>query len=142
MKLSNDINISKYIIRKSLGIGKNIIGKDILVKGKQIYLVYINNYIQNEIIYEMVDLLNDLDVNYINCFYLKRLIQNNVYYTYTECFDDINELQRGILNGELAIIIDGEYEGILVKLNHNKSNSLADGLYSPLSDVSSLRIYN
>jgi hypothetical protein len=142
MKLSNDINISKYIIRKSLGIGKNIIGKDILVKGKQIYLVYINSYIQNEIIYEMVDLLNDLDVNYINCFYLKRLIQNNVYYTYTECFDDINELQRGMLNGEVAVIIDGEYEGILVKLNHNKNNSLSEGMYSPLSDVHSLRIYN
>jgi hypothetical protein len=142
MKLSNDININKYMIRKNLGIGKNITGKDILVKGKQIYIVYINNYIQNEIIYEIVELLNNLDSSYINCFYLKRLIQNNVYYTYTECFDDINELQRGMLNGEIAIVIDGEYEGILVKLNHNKNNSLAEGMYSPLSDVYNLRIYN
>ena len=142
MKLSNDINISKYIIKKSLGIGKNIVGKDILVKGKQIYIVYINNYIQNEIIYEIVDLLNSLDSIYINCFYLKRLIQNNVYHTYTECFDDINELQKGMLNGEVAIIIDGEYEGILVKLNHNKGDLLLEGMYSPLSDLYGLRIYN
>ena len=142
MKLSNDINISKYIIKKSLGIGNNIVGKDLLVKNKSVYIVYINNYIQNDIIYEIIDLLNNLDNSYINCFYLKRLIQNNVYYTYTECFDNINELQRAILNGEIAIIIDGEYEGILVKLNHNESNSLSEGMYIPLGDASSLRIYN
>lgn len=142
MKLSNDINISKYIIRKNLGIGKDIIGKELSVKGKSIYLVYINNYTQKEIIFEIIDLLNNLTYNYINCFYLKRLIQNNVYYTYTESFDNINELQVGILNGEIAIIIDGEYEGILVKLNHNKNDSLIESIYKPLNDICSLRIYN
>jgi len=142
MKLSNDISINKYILRQALGIGKNIIGNEILIKGKSVYLVYINNYIQNEIIYEVVELLSDLDNSNINCFYLKKLIQNNVYYTYTEYFDDIGELQRGILTGEIGIIIDGEYQGILVKLNHNKNDTLSEGIYRPLSDVYNLSIYN
>jgi len=142
MKLSNDISVNKHILRQTLGIGKSIIGNEIIIKDKSVYLVYINNYTQNEIIYEVLDLLNDLDNSNINCFYLKNLIQNNVYYTYTEYFDDTNELQRGILTGEIGIIIDGEYKGILVKLNHNKNDILSEGIHRPLSDVYNLSIYN
>lgn len=115
LKLYKDINENKNLFKENLPIGKSfdIVGRDLLVGGKEAYLIFIDGFAKDDMLFILEELQNteyeDIKQNTITT-----LIKRKIAYLEVEGFTDLEQGKSMLLAGAVILVIDGENEGIII----------------------------
>ncbi|NMA65403.1 MAG: spore germination protein [Clostridiaceae bacterium] len=108
-----DIEQNKEIIRQILPVKKSfdIIEKDIIIGSKKAYMVFIDGFVKDDIMLRILEALfpiEDADIT------IEELIQQKIPYIEVETFTDFKLMQKMVLSGAVALLVDGQDQGILI----------------------------
>lgn len=116
IKLTKDIKENKEILKQSLPIEKSfdIIGRELVIGEIESYLVFIDGFAKDDIMLWILEVLQSLKKEDISKNTISTLIKSKIGYIEVESFSDINQMTTLVLAGAVALIIDGQEEGIII----------------------------
>ncbi len=116
IKLTKDIKENKEILKKILPIEKSfdIIGRELVIGNIEAYLVFIDGFAKDDIMLWILEVLQSLKKVDISKDTITTLMKNKIGYIEVESFSDINQMTTLVLAGAVALIIDGQEEGIII----------------------------
>jgi stage V sporulation protein AF len=115
-KMYKEINKNKELIKKMLPIGKSfdVIGRDLVLGQLQAYLVFVDGFAKDDIMLWILEVLQGLKKEDISNNTIATLMNQKIGYIEVESFTDVEQLQSSVLAGAVALIIDGQQEGIII----------------------------
>lgn len=116
IKLTKNIKKNKEILKQILPIEKSfdIIGRELLIGNIEAYLVFIDGFAKDDIMLWILEILQSLKEVDISKDTITTLMKNKIGYIEVESFSDINQMTTLVLAGAVALIIDGQEEGIII----------------------------
>lgn len=116
IKLTKDIKKNKEILKESIPIKKSfdIIGREILIGQLEAYLVFIDGFAKDNIMLWILEVLQSLKDSEISKDTITTLMKSKIGYIEVESFSDIKQMTSLVLAGAVALIIDGQEEGIII----------------------------
>lgn len=116
IKLTKDIKKNKEILKESIPIKKSfdIIGREILIGQLEAYLVFIDGFAKDNIMLWILEVLQSLKESEISKDTITTLMKSKIGYIEVESFSDIKQMTSLVLAGAVALIIDGQEEGIII----------------------------
>lgn len=116
IKLTKDIKENKEILKQSLPIEKSfdIIGRELVIGEIESYLVFIDGFAKDDIMLWILEVLQSLKKEDISKNTISTLMKSKIGYIEVESFSDINQMTTLVLAGAVALIIDGQEEGIII----------------------------
>lgn len=115
-KITKDINENKKIIKESLPIEQSfdVIGRELFVGSLEAYLVFIDGFAKDDIMLWILEVLQSINATDISKNTIATLMKKKIGYIEVESFTDINQMSSLVLAGAIALIIDGQEEGIII----------------------------
>lgn len=115
-KLTKDIKRNKVILQENLPIEESfdIIGREIVIGQTEVYLVFIDGFAKDDIMLWILETLQSLKEKDIARNTISTLIKNKIGYIEVERFSDVQQAVSSVLAGAVALVIDGEDEGIII----------------------------
>lgn len=116
IKLTKDINKNKEIIKKNLAIEKSfdIVGRELFVGNLESYLVFIDGFAKDFVMLRILEVLQSSKQEEISKDTIQTLMKKKIAYIEVETFSDINQMASLVLAGAIALIVDGQEEGIII----------------------------
>ncbi|MBC2578786.1 spore germination protein [Clostridium sp. DJ247] len=116
VKLTKDIKKNKEMIQQRLPIKKSfdVIGREVLIGQREAYLVFIDGFAKDDIMLWILEVLQSLKEEDITKNTIITLMKHKIGYIEVESFSDIKQMESSVLAGAVALIIDGEEEGIII----------------------------
>lgn len=111
MELNLDNQIEKIKDFIPINNSFDLIGREIKILDKKGYLVFVDGFTKDEIMYYIINHLQTEEAKYKN---IDDLIKSNISYIEVEKFTDFENMATSVLSGMCAILIDGEEEGLLI----------------------------
>lgn len=122
--LTKNINENIINIKDVLPIEKSfdLIDRRLKVGNKEGYLVFVDGFCKDEVMYYIISHLQELDID-INTY---ETINNELGYIEVDTFKSFEKLKKGVLSGNLALIIDGSDTGILIDAREYPTRSVQE----------------
>ncbi len=116
MILTNDIKSNKELIKENLPIEKSfdVIGRELIIGERNSYLVFIDGFAKDNIMLWLIENLQKLDGSQIEKNTITNLIQSKMAYLEVESTNKIEDIQKFVLSGALALVVDKEKEAIII----------------------------
>ena len=116
MKLQRNFNENMRFIKDVLGIEKSfdIIARELSIAEKESCIFFIDGFAKDDIMYYILNTLQQLEKEDLKKDVIKNLLNKNIAYIEVDTFTDLEQMQLSVLSGALALIIDGEMEGIII----------------------------
>ena len=116
MKLTTKLEKNKEIIKEVIPIKKSfdVIGREFSIGDKDAFLVFIDGFAKDDIMLWILEDLQGLENDCVNVNSLKEILRKKIAYIEVETFVDLSQLQKSVLSGAIALVIDGEQEGIII----------------------------
>ncbi|MCM8711138.1 spore germination protein [Clostridium sp. SYSU_GA19001] len=116
IKLTKNIKKNIEIIKQSLPIEKSfdIIGREIEIGQIEAYMVFIDGFAKDDIMLRILEVLQPVKKEDISKDTINTLMKNKIGYIEVESFSHIKQLTDSVLAGAVALIIDGQEEGIII----------------------------
>lgn len=116
MSLTNDIKKNKELLQKSLPIEKSfdVIGRELILGDRSSYLVFIDGFAKDDVMLWLIKALQEMDAEQIDKNTIQNLIQNKIAYLEVESTNKIEDIQKAVLSGALALVVDKEKEAIII----------------------------
>ena len=116
MKLKRDIHENISSIKNALPIDKSfdVIGRDLIIAEKESYLIFVDGFAKDDIMFYILETLQGLKKCDLRKDIIRNLLNKNIAYIEVDTFTDLEQMQLSVLSGALALIIDGETEGIII----------------------------
>ncbi|OPJ56728.1 spore germination protein [Alkalithermobacter paradoxus] len=115
MKLYKEIQKNKDVLKSRLPIDNSfdVIGREIEIGKKDSYLVFIDGFAKDDIMLWILETLQAMEsVGNIN--FIKKIMSKKIGYIEVETFDEFETLENSVLSGAIALILDGESEGLII----------------------------
>ncbi|MBH1941930.1 spore germination protein [Mobilitalea sibirica] len=117
MKLTKDLKQNKERIKGRLPIKKSfdVIGRE-LVLGQKLdaYLIFIDGFAKDDIMLWILKVLQSLSPEELSVNVISSLMKQKIGYIEVESFSDIKQMESMVLAGAVALIIDGQEQGLLI----------------------------
>jgi stage V sporulation protein AF len=116
VKLTKDIKQNRKILKQRLPIEKSfdVIGRELIIGEREAYLVFIDGFTKDDIMLWILEILQSLKEEDISTDAISTLMKNKIGYIEVGNFSDIKQMESSVLAGAVALIIDGEDEGIII----------------------------
>ncbi|WP_303863437.1 spore germination protein [Alkalibaculum bacchi] len=116
MKLQINFNENMRSIKNALGIEKSfdIIARELHIAEKKSCIFFIDGFAKDDIMYYILNTLQQLKKEDLKKDVIKNLLNKNIAYIEVDTFTDLEQMQLSVLSGALALIVDGEMEGIII----------------------------
>ena len=115
-KLTKNIDKNLKIIKERLPIGKSfdIVGRELLFDKTKAYLVFIDGFAKDDVMLYILEELQPLKSEEISKDSVKKLLKQKIGYIEVGIFNELKQMETAVLSGAIALIIDGEDEGIII----------------------------
>lgn len=116
IQITNDIQKNKSIVHKLLPVKKSfdIIGRDLLIGSKKAYLIFIDGFAKDDIMLWILEVLQSVKDEEISGDTITALIKQKIGYIEVEKFTDFKLMQSMVLAGAVALLVEGQDEGIII----------------------------
>lgn len=116
LKLTKDIKNNKEIIKQNLPIGKSfdIIGRELLLGNTEVYLIFIDGFAKDDIMLFILEKLQPLKNEELSKDTIETILKQKIAYIEVGKFKELKQMETSVLSGAVALIIDGEDEGIII----------------------------
>lgn len=116
MKLQINFNENMRSIKEILGIEKSfdIVARELCIAEKKSCVFFIDGFAKDDIMYYILSALQQLEKGDLKKDVIKSLLNKNIGYIEVDTFTDLEQMQLAVLSGALALIVDGEMEGIII----------------------------
>ncbi|MGE4284589.1 MAG: spore germination protein [Clostridia bacterium] len=116
VKLTRDIRKNKEILQQRLPIEKSfdIIGRELVIGQQEAYLVFIDGFAKDDIMLWILEVLQSLKEKDISKNTIASLIKQKIGYIEVESSSDVKKISSLVLAGAVALIINGQEEGIII----------------------------
>ncbi len=116
MLLSKNLKENIEEINKKLPIKKSfdVIGREVTFGQTQGYLAFVDGFAKDDIMLWLLDQLQDLSEDEASIHGLQKWINKHIGYIEVDTFNDFDTLQLSVLSGAVALILDGQTEGIII----------------------------
>ncbi|MBB6215396.1 stage V sporulation protein AF [Anaerosolibacter carboniphilus] len=116
MKLTKDIKNNKEIFLQKLPIEKSfdVVGREVLIGQREAYLVFIDGFAKDDIMLWILEVLQSLQEEDIASNTIAILMKRKIGYIEVGNFSDVKQAVSSVLAGAVALIIDGQEEGIII----------------------------
>lgn len=113
IRLFKDIEKNKEIIRNILPVKESfdIIEKNIIIGSEKAYMVFIDGFVKDDIMLRILEALLPIEETEIT---IGELIHQKIPYIEVETFTDFKLMQKMVLSGAVALLVDGQDQGILI----------------------------
>ncbi len=110
--LSKSLSENILAIKEALPIDRcfDIVDRRIKVGSKEGYIVFVDGFCKDEIMYYILSHLQQLDES-LNVY---EAINNQLAYVEIDTFIDLEKLKKDVLSGNVALLIEGSEKGILL----------------------------
>ncbi len=102
--------IKNYRLKKSF----DVIGREVTFGQTQGYLAFVDGFAKDDIMLWLLDQLQDLSEDEASIHGLQKWINKHIGYIEVDTFNDFDTLQLSVLSGAVALILDGQTEGIII----------------------------
>lgn len=116
MKLQINFNENMRSIKSVLGIEKSfdIVARELYIAEKKSCIFFIDGFAKDDITFYIFETLQKLKKEDLKKDVIKNLLNRNIGYIEVDIFTDLEQMQLSVLSGAVALIIDGEMEGIII----------------------------
>lgn len=116
LKLTKEIKKNKEIIKNRLPIGKSfdVIGRELLFGNTEAYLIFIDGFAKDDIMLFILEDLQPINKEDISKELIEIMLKQKIGYIEVGTFNDLKQMETAVLSGAVALIIDGEDEGIII----------------------------
>jgi len=116
MELTNDIESNIKNIKKALAIDQSfdLVGREFMIADKKAYLVFVDGFAKDDAMLIIMRSLQNIDKKDLKKDAIRSLLNNSIAYIEVDTFTHFNQLELSVLSGALALIVDGENEGIII----------------------------
>ncbi|QUI23548.1 spore germination protein [Vallitalea pronyensis] len=116
MQLSRNLDENIKEINKILPIKKSfdIIGRGVTFGETKGYITFVDGFAKDDIMLWLLDQLQDLTDAEASIDGLQRFIDKHIGYIEVETFQDFDTLQLSVLSGAVALVLDGQKDGIII----------------------------
>lgn len=117
MRLDKDINKNKELLKQLLPIKKSfdMIGRELVIGDSlEAYLVFIDGFAKDDVMLWILEVLQGLKKEEVSSKVITTLMKQKIGYIEVESFTDIKQMESMVLAGALALIIDGQDEGLII----------------------------
>ncbi|TCO70198.1 spore germination protein [Marinisporobacter balticus] len=116
MELRRNLKENLEILDEELGIEKSfdVVNREIIIGDKNASLLFIDGFAKDDIMVFVMEILQNIDEKDFRRDAIKKLIKQKIPYLEVEASKDIEQIKFMILSGALAILLDGEEEGIIL----------------------------
>lgn len=116
MKLQINFNENMRSIKSVLGIEKSfdIVARELYIAEKKSCVFFIDGFAKDDITFYIFETLQKLKKEDLKKDVIKNLLNRNIGYIEVDIFTDLEQMQLSVLSGAVALIIDGEMEGIII----------------------------
>lgn len=116
IKLSTELNKNKEILHQRLPIKKSFdfIGRELVLGEKEAYLIFIDGFAKDDVLLWILEVLQGMQKEEIATDTIKTLMKKKIGYIEVENFSDMKQMEPMVLAGAIALLIDGQEEGILI----------------------------
>ncbi|MDF2541294.1 MAG: putative rane protein [Herbinix sp.] len=116
IKLSKDLASNIELLKHNLPIKTSfdVIGRELILGQTKAYLVFIDGFAKDDIMLRILDILQYNQNSDQMKEDIQILMKQKIGYIEVESFNDINQMKTLVLAGAIALIIDGQEEGILI----------------------------
>lgn len=116
LKLTKEIKKNKEIIKSRLPIGKSfdVIGRELLFGNTEAYLIFIDGFAKDDIMLFILEDLQPINKENISKELIEIMLKQKIGYIEVGTFTDLKQMETAVLSGAVALIIDGEDEGIII----------------------------
>lgn len=114
--LTKDIKKNKDILNEILPISKSfdVIGRELEIGLTEAYLVFIDGFAKDNIMIFILETLQSMKNICLTKDTIPMLMKQKIGYIEVESFTDLNHMKAMVLAGAIALIIDGQDEGIII----------------------------
>lgn len=116
IKLTKEIMKNKEIITQRLPVGKSfdVIGRELQFNNTEAYLIFIDGFAKDNIMLFILEELQQLKKDVFSKEAIKKLLKQKIAYIEVGTFKELKQMETAVLSGAVALIIDGEDEGIII----------------------------
>ncbi|MPW24557.1 spore germination protein [Alkalibaculum sp. M08DMB] len=116
MKLVYDIEKNIATVKEIIGIDRSfdIAGREFLIGDKKAYLVFVDGFAKDDTMLHIMKALQKIDKKDLKKDTISRLLNKEISYIEVDTFDDISKMELSVLSGAIALILDGEKQGIII----------------------------
>ena len=115
-KLTKKLKKNIEILRQYIPVEESfdIIGREIVIGRKEAYLVFIDGFAKDDIMLWILETLQSLERAEISVNPIDTLMKSKIGYIEVDRFNDIKQVADMVLAGAVALMIDGQEEGIII----------------------------
>lgn len=116
-KLSTDLDQNIKLLKESLPIKKSfdVIGRELVIEqSTRAYLVFIDGFAKDDVMLWILEVLQTLPEGDLTNNVIDTLIKKQIGYIEVERFNEIEQMRSMVLAGAVALIVDGQNEGLII----------------------------
>jgi stage V sporulation protein AF len=116
VRISKKINENKAVIGKMLGIGEtfDVVLREMNFADKNFAIIYVNGFASEQQISPVLKHLAHLERTNLVPNTIKKLLETDVFHLQVNTVTNIEELCEKVLAGQIAFVVDGEDEALVV----------------------------